>query len=181
MVEFANMAFSIKKGHVELDFSKIELYSNFLNTNLFGACFPTFFFFFCLLGCKSSTCLPRTQTPKPFFFIFLFPSFFFLIHSLLLPYLLIFPFLSLSSTWSLFLSPFFLSFSFSLFFTFLHAQPHRSLPLSLSLCPKMGYAGGYCSGSFMGCCYGFFFFFFGGCGLNFMGWSGWSFWFNDER
>ena len=23
----------------------------------------------------------------------------------------------------------------------------------------MGYAGGYCSGSFMGCCYGFFFFF----------------------
>ena len=131
--------------------------------------FSHIFFFFCLLGCKSSTCLPRTQTPKPFLFFFSFSLFFFfLIHSLLLPYLLIFPFLSLSSTWSLFLSPFFFSFSFSLFFTFLHAQPHKSLPLSLSLCPKMGYAGGYCSGSFMGCCYGFFFFF-----LVVVGWILW--------
>ena len=155
------MAFSIKKGHVELDFSKIELYSNFLNTNLFGACFPTFFFFFLFTCIQVFHLPPKDSNPKTFPFFFSFSLFFFfLIHSLLLPYLLIFPFLSLSSTWSLFLSPFFFSFSFSLFFTFLHAQPHKSLPLSLSLCPKMGYAGGYCSGSFMGCCYGFFFFFF---------------------
>ena len=126
------------------------------------------FCFFVLLGCsKSSTLPPKDPNPKiyPFFFFF-----FFFIHSLLLPCLFIFPFLSLSSTRSLFLlfhvSSFLFFFSF--FFTFLHTQPHKSLPLSHSLCPKMGCANGYCGGSFMSCCYEFFF--LGGCGYD--GW--WS-------
>ena len=135
MVEFANMAFSIKKGHVELDFSKIELYSNFLNTNLFGACFPTFCFFFCLLGCKSSTCLPRTQTPKPFLFFFLFPSFFFFFNPLIAS--------SLSSYFSfsfsfLHMKPFPVSFFlFFFFFSFLHFPPCTATQVSASLTLSM--------------------------------------------
>ena len=176
MVEFANMAFSIKKGHVELDFSKIELYSNFLNTNLFGACFPTFFFFFFLFTWMQVFHLPpKDSNPKTFLFYFSFSLSLFFFNPLIVS--------SLSSYFSfsfsfLHMKPFpvsfFLFFSFSLFFTFLHAQPHRSLPLSLSLCPKMGYAGGYCSGSFMGCCYGFFFWveLYGLQWLNFMGCGG---------
>ena len=75
--------------------------------------------------------------------------FFFFHHLLLLPYLFIFSFLSFSSTRSFFL----VSFFFPLFFfTFLHTHPHGSLPLSLSLCPKMGCASGYCGGNFLGWC-----------------------------
>ena len=173
MVKFADITFSFKtkKSLVDLDFNKIELYTNFLNTNLFGAYFPYFLFvFLCYLDAASlPRCLLRTQTPKSFPFFF----FFFFIHSLLLPCLFIFPFLSLSSTRSLFLlfhvSSFLFFFSF--FFTFLHTQPHKSLPLSCSLCPKMGCVNGYRGGSFMSCCCGFFFF-FGDCGLKFMGCSG---------
>ena len=104
--------------------------------------FSHVFYFFIYLDACLPHCLPNPKTfffPHPliasslsFYFIF---SFIFL-HTKLLP--------TLS-----------LSLSLSLHFP-LHTA-HESLPLS-PLCPKMGCASGYCGGSFMSCCYEFFFF-----------------------
>ena len=129
-----------------------------------------------------------SQTPKPFFF---------LIHSLLLPYLFILFFLSFSSTRSFFL----LSLSLSLF-TFLYTQP-TSLSLSHLYAPKwvvpvvivvvvlwvvamsfffwvvvgMTAGGRSLSGWCCVCvCVCVFFFFGCGCGMNFMGCSGRILW-----
>ena len=134
MVEFANMAFSIKKGHVELDFSKIELYSNFLNTNLFGACFPTFFFFFVYLDASLPLASQGLKPQNLSFFFFFFPLFFFfnpLIASSLSSYF------SFSFSF-LHMKPFPVSFFlFFFFFSFLHFPPCTATQVSASLTLSM--------------------------------------------
>ena len=133
MVKFADITFSFKtkKSLVDLDFNKIELYTNFLNTNLFGACFPYFLFvFLCYLDAASlPRCLLRTQTPKsfPFFFIFSFTHCFFLVFLFFLFFH--FPQHEASSFCSVSL----LFFSFFLFSSLSSTHSHTSLCLSRGL------------------------------------------------